>query len=63
MYSCIGASIDTCAAAVHNQTMKIVVSGLIGSYPLGGVGRNYLAYVSGFRRLGHEIFRLPRPLR
>lgn len=38
--------------------MKIVVTGLIGSYPLGGVGWDYLAYVSGFRRLGHEVFYL-----
>jgi len=36
--------------------MKIVVTGLIGSYPLGGVGWDYLTSVSGFRRLGHEIF-------
>jgi hypothetical protein len=38
--------------------MKIVVTGLIASYPLGGVGWDYLAYVSGFRRLGHEVFYL-----
>ncbi|MGD0950414.1 MAG: hypothetical protein ABSA52_23730 [Candidatus Binatia bacterium] len=36
--------------------MKIVVTGLIGSYPLGGVGWDYLAYVSGSLRLGHGIF-------
>jgi len=38
--------------------MKIVVTGLIAAYPLGGVGWDYLAYVSGFRRLGHEVFYL-----
>lgn len=38
--------------------MKIVVTGLIATYPLGGVGWDYLAYVSGFRRLGHEVFYL-----
>ena len=38
--------------------MKIVVSGLIAGYPLGGVAWDYLAYVSGFRRLGHEVFYL-----
>ena len=38
--------------------MKIVVTGLIAGYPLGGVGWDYLAYVSGFRRLGHEVFYL-----
>ena len=38
--------------------MKIVVTGLIATYPLGGVGWDYLAYVRGFRRLGHEVFYL-----
>jgi hypothetical protein len=35
-----------------------VVTGLMASYPLGGVGWDYLADVSGFRRLGHQIFYL-----
>jgi hypothetical protein len=38
--------------------MKIVVTGLIATYPLGGVGWDYLAYVTGFRRLGHDVFYL-----
>lgn len=38
--------------------MKIVVAGLIATYPLGGVAWDYLAYVSGLRRLGHEVFYL-----
>ncbi|MFI5366216.1 MAG: glycosyltransferase family 1 protein, partial [Candidatus Binatia bacterium] len=38
--------------------MKIVVTGLIATYPLGGVAWDYLAYVSGFHRLGHEVFYL-----
>jgi hypothetical protein len=38
--------------------MKIVVTGLIATYPLGGVGWDYLAYVRGFRRLGHDVFYL-----
>ena len=38
--------------------MKIVVTGLIAGYPLGGVAWDYLAYVSGFRRLGHDVFYL-----
>ena len=38
--------------------MNIVVTGLIATYPLGGVGWDYAAYVSGFRRLGHEVFYL-----
>jgi hypothetical protein len=38
--------------------MKIIVTGLIATYPLGGVAWDYLAYVSGFRRLGHDVFYL-----
>ena len=38
--------------------MKIVVTGLIATYPLGGVAWDYLAYVRGFRRLGHDVFYL-----
>jgi len=38
--------------------MKIVVTGLIATYPLGGVGWDYLSYVSGFRRLGHDVLYL-----
>jgi hypothetical protein len=38
--------------------MRIVVTGLVASYPLGGVGWDYLAYVDGFRRLGHEVLYL-----
>jgi glycosyl transferase family 1 len=38
--------------------MNIVVTGLIGTYPLGGVAWDYLPYISGFQRLGHEVFYL-----
>lgn len=38
--------------------MKVVVCGLIATYPLGGVGWDYLAYVSGFRRLGCDVLYL-----
>ncbi len=38
--------------------MKVVVSGLLATYPLGGVGWDYLAYVSGFVRLGCEVLYL-----
>jgi hypothetical protein len=38
--------------------MKIVVTGLIATYPLGGVSWDYIAYVAGFARLGHEVFYL-----
>jgi hypothetical protein len=38
--------------------MRIVVTGLVATYPLGGVSWDYLAYVDGFRRLGHEVLYL-----
>lgn len=38
--------------------MRIVVTGLIATYPLGGVAWDYIAYVAGFARLGHEVFYL-----
>lgn len=38
--------------------MRVVVTGLIATYPLGGVSWDYLAYVEGFRRLGCEVLYL-----
>jgi hypothetical protein len=38
--------------------MRIVVTGLIASYPLGGVSWDYLQYVQGLQLLGHEVFYL-----
>jgi len=38
--------------------MRIVVTGLVATYPLGGVTWDYLAYVDGFRRLGHDVLYL-----
>jgi hypothetical protein len=35
--------------------MRIIVSGLIGTYPLGGVAWDYLQFVSGFVALGCEV--------
>jgi hypothetical protein len=34
------------------------VTGLVASFPLGGVAWDYLAYVDGFRRLGCDVFYL-----
>ena len=36
--------------------MRIVISGLIATFPLGGVAWDYGQYVGGLRRLGHEVF-------
>lgn len=38
--------------------MRVVVTGLVATYPLGGVAWDYIAYVAGFARLGHEVFYL-----
>ena len=38
--------------------LRIVVSGLIGQYPLGGVTWDYLQYALGFARLGHDVYYL-----
>lgn len=38
--------------------MRVVVTGLVATFPLGGVSWDYLAYVDGFRRLGAEVLYL-----
>src|SRR5215467_4761495 len=38
--------------------MRIVVTGLVATYPVGGVAWDYLQYVEGFRRLGCDVFYL-----
>jgi len=35
--------------------LRIVVTGLAATYPFGGVFWDYLQYVVGFRRLGHDV--------
>ncbi len=41
-----------------NNKLRIVVTGLAATYPFGGVFWDYLQYVLGFRRLGHEVLYL-----
>lgn len=38
--------------------MRIIVTGLIATYPLGGVSWDYVQYVKGLHLLGHEVFYL-----
>ncbi|MFQ3670013.1 MAG: glycosyltransferase family 1 protein [Verrucomicrobiia bacterium] len=38
--------------------MRIVVTGLLGQYPFGGVVWDYIQYLLGFRALGHEVYYL-----
>jgi hypothetical protein len=35
--------------------MRIIVTGLVGQFAFGGVAWDYLQYVEGFRRLGHDV--------
>ena len=36
--------------------MRIIVTGLVGLHPVGGVAWDYLQYPIGFALLGHEVF-------
>jgi hypothetical protein len=36
--------------------MRVVVTGLVATYPVGGVAWDYLQYAEGFRRLGCDVF-------
>lgn len=36
--------------------LRIIVTGLITQYPLGGVTWDYLQYVLGFAQLGHDVY-------
>jgi hypothetical protein len=38
--------------------MQVIVTGLVATYPVGGVAWDYLQYVQGFRALGCEVFYL-----
>jgi hypothetical protein len=38
------------------SSLRIVVSGFIAQYPLGGVTWDYLQYVVGLSQLGHDVF-------
>jgi hypothetical protein len=36
--------------------LRIIVTGLVGLYPIGGVAWDYLQYVIGLARLGHDVY-------
>ena len=38
--------------------MRIIVTGMVGQYAFGGIAWDYLQFVEGFRRLGHDVFYL-----
>jgi hypothetical protein len=37
------------------SSLRIVVAGLVGAYPVGGVAWDYLQYPIGLARLGHDV--------
>jgi len=39
-----------------DSRLRIIVSGLVGLYPLGGVAWDYLQYPIGFLKLGHDVY-------
>lgn len=41
-----------------NSRLKIIVSGLVAQYPLGGVSWDYLQYVLGLSKMGHDVYYL-----
>jgi hypothetical protein len=41
---------------LSESSLRIIVSGLIAQYPLGGVAWDYLQYVVGLARLGHDVY-------
>lgn len=43
------------AAAATVPRVRVVVTGLIATYPVGGVTWDYLQYVHGLSALGHEV--------
>jgi hypothetical protein len=36
--------------------LRIIVAGMVGQTPVGGIAWDYLQYVIGFARLGHDVF-------
>ena len=38
------------------MSLRIIVTGLIGQYPLGGVTWDYFQYVLGLHQLGHDVY-------
>ena len=46
----------TARSATAGSKLRVVVTGLIAQYPLGGVTWDYLQYVLGMARLGHDVY-------
>jgi hypothetical protein len=39
-----------------SSQLRIIITGLVGLYPVGGVAWDYLQYVIGLARLGHDVY-------
>jgi hypothetical protein len=39
-----------------NQKLRIIVGGMVGQYPLGGVAWDYFHYLLALHELGHEVY-------
>jgi hypothetical protein len=39
-----------------NQKLRIIVGGMVGQYPLGGVAWDYFHYALGLHELGHDVY-------
>ena len=39
-----------------SSKLRIIVTGMIGQYPLGGVAWDYVQYVTGLKALGHDVW-------
>jgi hypothetical protein len=39
-----------------HQKLRIIVGGLVGQFPLGGVAWDYFHYLLGLHELGHEVY-------
>lgn len=41
---------------IFSKSLRIIVTGLVGLYPLGGIAWDYLQYVIGLAKLGHDVY-------
>lgn len=41
---------------LNSSKLRIIVSGLIAQYPLGGISWHYFQYVLGLAQLGHDVY-------
>jgi len=42
--------------AIPPKKLRIIVGGLVGQYPLGGVAWDYFHYLLGLHELGHDVY-------